>query len=250
MFYGFYTAASGMFTQQRILNAQANNIANINTPGYKMEQVVTTTFEHTLQTRIEAGNTGSIGKGSPIRLTEDVLSDYDPSMLEYTDRPFDLAIGGNGYFNINVDGRRMLTRNGNFDIDDEGYLILRGVGRVMGSRGELRVNGSDFTVSQEGEVISSAGRSLGNLMISMPTEEAEFEKATNGLYAVPEGSEELSLEEVENPVIHQKTIERSNVDMNREMTSIIETQRNFQSCSSALQMIDQLNAKTAQIASL
>lgn len=120
----------------------------------------------------------------------------------------------------------------------------------MGSRGELRVNGSDFTVSQEGEVTSSMGRSLGNLMISMPTEEAEFEKATNGLYAVPEGSEELSLEEVKNPVIHQKTIERSNVDMNREMTSIIETQRNFQSCSSALQMIDQLNAKTAQIASL
>ena len=195
MFSGFYTAASGMFTQQRILNTQANNIANLNTPGYKSEQVVTTTFQQTLMTRLEGMNGGRIGKGSPIRLTEDVRSNFDASMLEDTERPFDMAIGGQGYFNIDVAGRRMLTRNGNFDMDEEGYLILRGAGRVLGEDGPIQVGNANFLVTQEGEVYNSRDRLVDRLRISLPTEEAEFEKFANGLYVVPQGQEEAQLED-------------------------------------------------------
>lgn len=248
MFYGFYTAASGMFTQQRILNVQANNIANVATPGFKREQVVTTTFEQTLMKRMEGGNSGRIGKGTPIRLTEDVVSDFDASMLDQTGRAFDMAIGGEAYFNIDVAGRRMFTRNGNFDMDAEGYLVLRGAGRVLGEDGPIQLKDSNFTVTQEGEVIDSRGRTVDWLRLSRPVEGTAFEKYTNGLYTVPEGQEETSLQEVDNIAVLQGTLERSNVDINRIMTEVIETQRSLQSCSNALKMIDQMNAKTTQIA--
>lgn len=251
MFYGFYAVASGMFTQQRILNTQANNIANMNTPGFKQETVVTTTFEQTLMTRMQGGSQTRIGKGSPIRLTEDVVSNFDASMLEDTGRPFDIAIGGEGYFNIEVNGRRMLTRNGNFDMDTEGYLILRGAGRVLGEKGPIKVDDANFLVSPDGQVINSKGRNLDSLLLSRPIEGTNVEKFTNGLYVVPQGTEEEVLEDVGGEVmVFQQMTERSNVDMNREMTAIIETQRNFQSCNNALKVLDQLNAKTAQIASM
>lgn len=240
-----------MLTQQRALNVQANNVANVNTPGFKAEDVVCTTFQQQLLTRIEGGRRTPIGKGSPIRLVEDVASRFDASMLEETGRPFDMALAGEGYFNIMVDGRRMLTRNGNFDIDDEGYLILRGAGRVQGTKGDLKIDGSDFTVTGEGEVLNARGRRVDDLLLSRPTEDTQLEKFANGLYVVPEGQEETALETVDDLYVIQNCIERSNVDMNRELTTVIETQRNFQSCNNALKVIDQMNQKTASmIASL
>lgn len=251
MFSGFYTVASGMLTQQRALNVQANNVANINTPGFKSEDVVCTTFQQQLLTRIEGGQQTYIGKGSPIRLVEDVASRFDASMLEETGRPFDVAIAGEGYFNVMVGERRMLTRNGNFDIDEEGYLVLRGAGRVQGESGDLQVDGANFTITGEGEVLNARGRRIDDLLLSRPAEGTTLEKFTNGLYVVPQGQEETALEEVDGVYIIQNCIERSNVDMNRELTTVIETQRNFQSCNNALKTIDQMNQKTANmIASL
>ena len=126
MLTGFYTAASGMFMQQRTLNVLANNMANAATPGFKAERVVSTTFEQELLTRQERGNNGLLGKGSPVRLVQDVPSLFDPSLLKETNRPMDIAINGEGYFNIkSADEQQYMTRNGNFDIDDEGFLVLK-----------------------------------------------------------------------------------------------------------------------------
>lgn len=252
MFTGFYTAASGMFTQQRILNVQANNVANMNTPGFKSEQVVSTTFQQTMLNRLEGGRYTPIGKGSPIRLTQDVVSNFDASSIEDTGRTFDVAIGGEGYFNIDVDGRRMITRNGNFDMDAEGFLILRGAGRVLGTRGPLQVGDANFEIAQDGTVYNSKGKKVDTVMISRPVEGAPVEKFTNGLYVVPVGQEATQLLDATGQVsLLQRMTERSNVDMNREMTMVIETQRNFQSCNNALKIVDQMNQKTAsQIASL
>jgi len=64
MLRGFYTIASGILTQQRTINVLTNNMANVNTPGFRASRVVSTTFEHEYLTRIEGYNTGAIGKGA------------------------------------------------------------------------------------------------------------------------------------------------------------------------------------------
>ena len=73
MLQGFYSAASGMFMQQRHLNVLANNLANTQTPGYKTNRLVSTTFEQTLLARLERGNSAYLGGvGSPARIVDEV----------------------------------------------------------------------------------------------------------------------------------------------------------------------------------
>ena len=97
---GFYIAASGMLAQQRTINVLANNMANVKTPGFKARRVISETFEQELLTRMEKGNTKVIGPGDATRVISDVATDFGENLLEETGRPFDLALVGPGYFNI------------------------------------------------------------------------------------------------------------------------------------------------------
>ncbi len=252
---GFYTAASGMMMQQRTLNVIANNMANANTPGFKAERVVSTTFEQALLMRQQGYNRTFIGSGDAVKVVEDVPTQFDASFLNTTERPYDLAIQGEGFFVVRGDNdRQYLTRNGQFDIDADGYLILPGVGRVQGSRGDLKIDGSDFTVNADGSVYNAKGRLVGALQIIAAAPEAALEKFPNGLFQVPGGEgmpgETVGLSEVANPQIGQGMLEASNANYNREIALMMETQRNFQSCSKALMMIDEIEQRAAAIASL
>lgn len=269
MLSGFYTLASGMLTQQRSLNTTSNNIANVKTPGFKEDRVVTSTFQQLMLTRQEGGVNTTIGKGDPVRTTQDVTVNFDPGAIEETQRDFDLAISGEGFFNIlGTDGETYLTRNGQLDLDEEGYLVLPGKGRVQGMRGDIKLDGAYFTVTQQGVVFDEQHRLVDTLKITAPQQGTYLNRAINGMYrtdpgpaltpeqirAQMEGTEPAAagdtLTPVANPLIVQGALERSNIDYNREMALMIETQRNFQSCSKALQMVDTVNQKTVSIASL
>ncbi len=256
MLRGFYTAASGILSQQRTLEVLTNNIANLNTPGFRASRVVTSTFEHELLTRIEGENTGRIGTGDPIRLVSEVPTRFDPSSLEETGRPYDLAIDGLGYFNIQApedeagnEGAQYLTRNGNFDVDEEGRLNLPGVGFVLGENGPIELESADFTVGSDGTLYDAAGDAIDKLLLTIPPEGTEITQLQNGLYR----TEDMEANEPvdESTQLVQGWIERSNIDLNREYTLVIEAQRAFQACSTALQIIDNIDQRAAtQIASV
>lgn len=236
-----------MLVQQRTLNVLSNNMANVKTPGFKVERVVTTTFKEALMQRKEGIKTEIIGTSVPVRIVEDVPSEFDPSSLEATGRPFDIAINGEGYFNIQYEDRQMLTRNGNFDMDEEGYLILRGAGRVLGENGEIQINSSSFFVAPDGTIYDDNNRRIDRLLVTYPAEGATLEKFTNGLYTI----DNLELNEQVDVQIIQGTIEQSNIDLNREYTLVMEAQRSFQALSTAMRMVDTMNEKTVtQIASI
>jgi len=253
---GFYTAASGILAQQRTLNVLTNNMANVNTPGFRASRVVTSTFEQEFLTRIEGYNTGGIGVGTPIRMVSEVPIRFDPGSLEETGRPYDVAIEGQGYFNVQApedeegnEGEIFLTRNGSFDIDEENRLILPGVGLVLGRKGEIELETSDFTIEADGSVYDAQGRHVDTILVTLPPEGAQIEQVANGLYRTenmednPEAGEETHLV--------QGWIERSNIDINREYALVMEAQRAFQACSTALQIIDEIDQKAAsQIAAL
>ncbi|MEA5010144.1 MAG: flagellar hook-basal body protein [Angelakisella sp.] len=248
MLSGFYTAASGMLLQQRTLNVLSNNMANVQTPGFRVERVVSTTFKEALVQRTEGMNKQIIGSATPVKIIEDVPSNFDPSSLENTGRPFDIAINGEGYFNIQVGEQQMLTRNGNFDMDEEGYLVLRGAGRVLGEDGPIQVETSAFYVAPDGTIYDDENREIDKLLVTYPQEDAQLNKFINGLYTID--NPELNAP-VEDATIMQGTIEQSNIDLNREYTLVMEAQRAFQACSTALRLVDEMNQKTAsQIASI
>ncbi len=253
MLTGFYTAASGVLMQQRTLNTISNNIANSSTPGSRSARLVSTTFEQELTTRLESGNNEVIGSQSPIRIVDTVFTEYDSGFIEATGRPFDFAITGDGFFSIAQDGSGELayTRNGNFDVDDEGYLVLRDIGRVLGENGEILLGTSDFTALSDGTIFDSDGNQIDKLRIRVPADYADLQQINNGLYL--NTNEAGATDNIEGTplTVMQGHYERSNIDLNREYTLLMEAQRSFQSCSSALQMVDVINQKTVtQISSL
>lgn len=240
MLEGFYTTLSGMLVQQRTLSVLGNNLTNASTPGYRNERVVSNTFEEELMVRIENGKKVGIGTGDQIRLVDTVESNLNSSSLLTTERPFDMALVGDGYFNISNGENTYMTRNGNFDIDAEGYLIMNGIGRVQGTLGDIQLSGSDFTVDEYGGVYDADGGPVDNLLITTSNE--ALEKAPNGLFVSPE---EPVVIESENLKVVQGSLEVPNYDINREYTMIMEAQRAFQACSSALKMLDSISQKAA-----
>ena len=251
MLRGFYTAASGILLQERTLDVLTNNIANARTPGFRASRVVSTTFDHELLTRIEGANTGRIGVGSPMRKVEDVLVDFNPNSLEETYWPYDLALDGTGYFNIqSEDGtQQFLSRNGNFDVDDQNRLVLPGHGLVLGENGPIQLATSDFTVESDGSIYDDTGELVDKLLLTIPPEGTKIEQQQNGLYTVEDMAANVPVDPSTKVV--QGWLERNNINLNQEYTMVMEAQRAFQSCSSALQIIDKIDQKAAsQIAAL
>ncbi|MCI8649742.1 MAG: flagellar hook-basal body complex protein [Anaerotruncus sp.] len=249
MLRGFYTSASGIMMQERALDVLTNNMVNARTPGFRASRVVNTTFEQEFLTRMEKYNTAGIGKGAPISVVSDVPTSFDPNSLEETGRPFDLGINGIGFFNIQVqqgegDPQTYLTRSGNFDLDPEGYLVLRGKGQVMGEKGPIQLTSSNFRVEENGEIYDEDNKLVDTILITVPTEGAEIEVNENGMYSVE--NMELNQQVNDQTLLVQGWVERSNVDLNREYTLVMEAQRTLQACSTALQILDKINQKAAQ----
>lgn len=238
---GFYTALSGVLVQQRTLDVYANNISNINTPGYNAERVVTTTFADTLY-RQENGQRVAIGTDAPFQIVDNVITYTDESSLKESGSPTDFGLVGSGYFNVQGnDGVSYITRNGNFYMDEGGYLAMKNVGRVQGTGGAIFLGDDGYEVKDDGTIINKDGEQIAQFNITNVPDDAELELAENGLFVSPGNTTNVT----GNVNVVQGWLESSNFDMNIELSLIMETQRSFQASSSILQMLDQINQKTA-----
>lgn len=131
----FYTGLAGLQTNATALNVVGNNLANINTAGFKRGMA---NF-----TQIMTNNVAGIsGSGNPIqtglgtRVTE-IAAKHEQGSIQTTGLKTNLAIQGEGYFQVNFDGNDHYTRAGNFGFDDEGQLISANGGVVQGFVGTL-----------------------------------------------------------------------------------------------------------------
>ena len=245
MLAGYYTIASGMLTNQRQIDVIGNNLVNFETPGFKAERLLTDSFEETLMRRQEGYNSAVLGDGvgSVINDATDSETIFTMGNIKATERTGDVAIGGAGFFNVqSPTGQNYLTRNGAFTVDSEGYLQLAGYGRVQGMNGPINIGKNfDYNVTADGQVVAADGTALGKFLVTVPLENTPMERLDNGMFraggAVQSADGRYSMID--------KSLETSNVDMNEEMTALIQAQRAFQSCSSALQIIDAMNTKAA-----
>ena len=239
MLRGYYSAASGILVQQRNLNVIGNNITNASTVGYRAQRVIQSTFDQEVVSRYENGKYTTIGTGSQTNVVDTVETNFNESSIYETENPFDMAIISEGFFNISGDnGQTFMTRNGCFNIDAQGYLVLDGIGSVQGENGDIYVGGSDFSMDSLGNIYDINGNFAGKLRITIPAEEAQTIKMENGLFVTD------NVTDVEVPKVINYGYERSNVNMNDEYTRLIEAQAAFRACSTALSMIDQMNGKS------
>lgn len=251
MYSGFYTLASGILTRQNEIDVLGNNITNVKTPGYKTDRVETSAFEMELMVRMENGEPTVLGDGvgQVSSIIRDIHTIMEPGIIEATERELDVAINGDGFFNIRTaDGQTAITKNGNFDLDEEGYLVLNGVGRVLGQNGEIYIGESGFKIGANGAITSANGNYIDTLLINKPAEGITVTKLENSSFLIQNQGD---LVDAESFTVIQGALESSNVDINTELTKLIEAQRSFQLYSSALQIIDQMDQNgSSKIASV
>ena len=242
MLRGYYNAAQGMIVKQRQLDAIGNNIANINTSGYRKDEIVTNTFLDELILVNQRRETS----GHLLQTYADISkTNLEQSNFTYTDSRFDVAIFGDMYFNIRANnGTVYQTRNGQWELDGEGYLILGKSGRVQGRNGDIFLGTDEFEINNDG-VIFVDGVETDRLLLTYIPPDADVDKVGNNLMLY-NGNEQLPDGEWFDVI--QGAWEHSNVDGNKEVTQMMEAHRLYQANSQILKQLDQINTKAQDIA--
>ncbi|TCT26432.1 flagellar hook-basal body protein [Melghiribacillus thermohalophilus] len=202
MLRGYYTAASGMLSQQRRQEVLSNNMSNVLTPGYKAEQTTVRAFPEMLIERMESHklpvkNSGHIPFSSRIgalntgAYVHETLPTFTQGSLRETGFSTDFAIingelpDENGYlfFTVeNEDGTLRYTRNGNFTVDSEGFLVTSHGHYVLDENGERIQTGSEeFAVNSSG-VIELGDGTTANLGIAYYLDQSNFVHEGNSLF--------------------------------------------------------------------
>lgn len=237
---GFYHAANGMILNQRKIDTYGNNLTNLSTSGYKSDTAVTNTFQKEM---ILVQNRRKLSGAFQQTYIEKTPTNLEQGSLEYTESKFDVAINGEVYFNVaGFNGENMLTRNGQWELDSEGFLCANNSGRILGNNGEIFIGTSDFVIDNKGNITIS-GQYADTLRLSyMDSASSDVTKYGANLFSsenaadIPDG--------LEYDII-QGAYERSNVDSNYEMTRLMEAQRMFEANSAILKQMDAINAKAA-----
>lgn len=245
MFSGFYTLGSSILSEQNKMDMISNNMVNAQTPGYRGDVMELTNFEQELY-RMNAGQATSLGGGSPLAVVGTISQYTNAGTIKQTGKKTDVALDGVGYFNIQSstdENVTYLTRNGQFDVNSDGYLELAGYGLVLDDAGQpIQLENSSFTVGERGTIYDSAGEEVATLGVTVPDTGSTLDKLDNGMMALSSGSTAVAASGYRTV---QGSIEQSNVNMNQEMTRMIETQRAYQLSSSAIKIIDRLNEQAA-----
>ncbi len=239
---GFYTLTSSMLTENRVLNTISNNMGNVNTTGFKKDTITTTTFKDQIIYRIgnlDKSHMEKLGSSSTIRTVDKAVTNYIQGPLEETGRELDFAVNGDGFFNINTDKGVVYTRNGSFNLDNEGYLYLQPYGRVMGEKGEIKLNTDKITVDITG-MIYADGKAVDRIRLTAFDNNNELIKSGEGTFTNVNQANELPMGDAKQGAVLWKSIERANVNTMQEMVDMMSSQRTLQSSSQVLKMYDQL----------
>ncbi|WKY48542.1 flagellar hook-basal body protein [Eubacteriaceae bacterium ES3] len=243
---GFYSAAAGLFVQQKSIDVLANNMANVNTAGYKTQTTVESSFAEYVLARVNTDpnvNDWDIGTANYITVVDEDYTDFSEGNLRATERNVDMAIQGSGFFVINTAANgQVLTRNGQFEVDDQGNLVLPGAGEVLGTDGQpINIGTSDFTVDGAGNMRVD-GELRGTLWIVNVDNQEDLTQVGEGFFQAANG---FAQEDVENFNILQKYLEVSNTDLTKEMSSLIARQNLYNSCSQLIKIFDRIHEISA-----
>lgn len=228
---GFYTLGSGMLTQSRVLDAISNNISNAETPGFKKSTVTTKTFGNMVIDRVHEADRTPIGDATFMNTADKSVTDYTQGTVSQTGRSLDFAINGSGFFGLQTSNGTVYTRNGNFNIDADGYLVLKGKGRVLGTNGPLKPGTDNITSDGSGDIFAG-GRKIGQIAVYGFNDLSALKTTGEGVYT---GN---NAKVIQNAQLLWKNKEDSNVNMTKEITNAISAQRDLQTCSEALKMYD------------
>lgn len=253
MIRALHTAATGMASQEANVSTISNNLANVNTTGFKKSR---TEFDDLLYETIqEAGarssaesefNVGTqIGSGSKVAATRKVHTQGSPQM---TNNPYDLMVNGEGFFGvIGNNGEMKFTRDGSFNVDAQGNLVTRSGQRVFPGI-SVPPNIMSINIAENGTVEAFLKNSpepinLGQIPVFTFVNPVGLRSEGGNMLAATQASGQAiqGTPGTDNAgIIMQGAIESSNVNVMNEMTDLIKAQRAYEMNSKVMGIADQM----------
>lgn len=243
-----YTSLFGALSNEHRLNSIANNLANVNTTGYKRDVLAfKDTYAMYAHEQILEPVTHLRAEPffpEPIHLARTRIAtshtDFDQGSLKITGAPFDVAISGDGFFKVQTPTGDFLTRNGHFRLTPEGLLITEQGYPVLGDGGEITLPPGikNFNITEDGRIFAD-NNLVGQLAMVSVDEPRNLEKMGQNLYRAKNGAEVV--EEPATGFAVQGFLETANVDAVYEMVNMIEAQRQFEAYAKVMQTADAID---------
>ena len=241
---GSYVAASGGMLEMKRLEVVNNNLANIDTPGFKRELIMgdEESFDQTLAS-VTAKN-DPFAKGdhdrSPGTVNVRSVTDFSPGPIEHTGNPFDLALRHpNDFFAINTaNGGTQYTRAGNFTLNSNGELVTSDGQQVQGDGGAIQINDANVSIQPDGRVMAN-GNQVALVQVVHIDDTSQLRRTGNSRFVLPPGS--ATPEAVEFPEMVPESLEKANVSAVNGIIDLILTQRGFEMYTQTAQQIDTMN---------
>jgi flagellar basal-body rod protein FlgG len=235
MLEGLYSAAAGMAAQQQHMDAVANDLANVDTTGYKS---LRTGFRDLLYSQAgKAAGTGvDVGAGAG---ATQLGRSLQQGALQTTGRQLDVAISGQGFFQVRTAaGTTALTRDGNFHLDARGRLVTSSGARVQPAITVPAGTSEDQVAIASDGTVSAAGKQVGRLRVVSVRSPEGLAPAGDNLFTASAASGPVRALTGAN--LQQGYLEGSNVDMADAMVGMMDAQRGFEMASKAIQMQDEM----------
>jgi flagellar basal-body rod protein FlgG len=250
---GLYIAASGMDSALIRQNVIANNLANVQTVGFKQNREVDLAFPTYLIARLHDQRMNVLDGTAEIRpnigvmgggvIPQEIATDYSQGSHLETKSPLDFALNGSGFFSVlKPDGKTLLTRDGSFSLDANGRLVTKDGLPVLGHNGEIFIDGNEVTADQEGN-ISVDGKALDQLLTVKVQNVDQLTKVGHSLFEMtPKTKVDMAPEGIQ---VQQGFLEQSNVNSITEMVNMIDTYRSYELNSRIISTYDHLGEEAA-----
>lgn len=268
---GIFTALSGALAQSLKMDTIANNIANVNTTGFKRDQQVFNEYLTALEKEQETIQVPRIpasiesfyhmngGDNSQVNAAG-TFTDFSQGALKNTGNSMDVAIDGQGFFEVLTPQGVRLTRAGNFMLDGSGLLVTKegfpvlkaqedsaeGAASLDPAQRTVQVSGqNNIHISDFGEIFDGPNR-LGKVSVLNVINPDSLHKEGTNNYTFKTNSTPQIIQ-MNNPNLRQGFLETSNINVVQEMTDMIATQRAFESTQKAIQAYDQMSDKLVNV---
>jgi len=227
---------SRVATLERHLAVISNNLANVNTNGYKSDQML---FEEYLNQTAHEDNFA--GRDRRLSYVQDrgTFHDFAQGAVERTDNPLDVAINGSAFIAVQAAGGERYTRNGNFQLNSTGQLVTANGEPVLGSNGPIvfQPTDHDITISADGTITVVEGASRtdsirGKLRLVNFANPQSLVKEANNLFSAGSG---CAAQADTKSTVQQGFVEKSNTNSVVEMSRMIEVNRSYANIANMLQ---------------
>lgn len=233
-----YVGLSRQMLLQRELDIAANNLANVDTTGFKFEDMISNADPVSAQTPGRANSPVTFVAGAG------VARDFTQGALTQTNAPLDVAIDGKGFFQISTASGPRYTRDGRFMLDSTGKLVTKDGDAVQGAGGDIVLDPKkgQVTVAGNGD-ISQAGQNVGQLQVVTFDRLSALSKDGNNLYR---NDSNLTANPAPSAVLKQGMLEASNVQPITQITHLIEINRAYDAITNMMSSTSQLSTTAVQ----